>query len=357
MGDRTRWGLRYDGKSHDRVVAYSPHPTPLNEGDIELGIDTLALSGNTATYSRLHDCPIPYRTYFTDGEGAHLPPSWGHATVLTSRHPKVAPGQPYFGFLPMASHHVMTVDADDRGLVDLSPAHASMHPWYRRYLTSTTSDLETQARQATLWPVFPAGFHLSRFLPTLPGGIDGVLLTSASSKTATILAWMLNQADAIPVTGLTSRQNVDHVRRLGLYKQVLPYDEIGAVDLTGRTAFVDFTGDPQLLSSTLRPVADQIIHTALVGYTRPGALVHHTDLPGPTPEVFFTPAVEDSVINELGEQEFQHIYTQYRDAFVQWSTRHIATALVSPVDGVTAFRDLMDAGPAPQACQALVLSH
>src|SRR3546814_17500247 len=72
-------------------------------------------------------------------------------------------------------------------------------------------------------------------------GVAGILLSSASSKTAFALAWCLHRRRAVEVIGLTSPGNRGFVEGLGCYDRVSLYDGIGALPRLP-AAFVDFAG-------------------------------------------------------------------------------------------------------------------
>jgi hypothetical protein len=56
-----------------------------------------------------------------------------------------------------------------------------------------------------------------------------VILSSASSKTAFGLAFLLAQRKQVEVVGLTSKSNADFVGKLGCYDRVATYDQIASL--------------------------------------------------------------------------------------------------------------------------------
>jgi hypothetical protein len=92
---------------------------------------------------------------------------------------------------------------------------------------------------------------------------------------------------------------VDFVKSLGCCDQVLTYDNIAAIDSDLRTAFVDMSGNPQVLASVHRHVGENVVESCKVGATHweeSGVLSTEadlsapaSDLPGVKPRFFFAP--------------------------------------------------------------------
>jgi hypothetical protein len=117
-----------------------------------------------------------------------------------------------------------------------------------------------------------------------------VLISSASSKTAIALAFQLKQRGRARCIGLTSPRNLDFVRGLGFYDQVVVYDEVASLPPDEPALFVDIAGDGGVSAAVHRHFGDRLRYDCAIGAThwsagRPGA-----GLPGPKPEFFFAPA-------------------------------------------------------------------
>lgn len=350
----TGWTLSIADKP-DRTVAKGTRD--LDQGEIEVRIDLYALTANTATYSRLSDCPIPYRTYFTSPEAAEVPPTWGIGTVTRSEHPDVAVGQRIFGYVPMATHHTMKVEDKNDRLVDVDAAHADMHEWYRTYrkLGSRHPD---EARWLNIWPVFPASFNLARTVVDHPANLDCALITSASSKTALGVASMLRTWSEIRTVGLTSSANLKHAQSTGVFDEVFTYEDQAGVEPGSRTALLDLTGNADLLTEVTRSHADNLSCTYLLGYTHPNARVHLPPLSGPEPAVFFTPAREDELIKRRGREAHMREYLEAEARFVELSK----TWFVSPTTrgreaAVEQYEDLMTNRPVPWVSPTVAPQH
>jgi hypothetical protein len=292
-------------------------PTTLEPGEIRLAVERFGLSSINITYAWLIDCPIPFLDVFPAPEGFGRVPTWGFAVVEESRHSDVAVGDRIYGYLPMSTHHTLAVESTPRGLVDVSPERGFLHPWYRGYRRAGAPDA-LDDRRALLWPLYPASFSLADFLAKqAAGGAKSVVVTSASSKTAIGMADLLARQEGLTTIGLTADRSTAFVGGLGLYDTVAAYDDLGSVDVTAPAVLVDFTGEPTRLTALYRRFAGDLCHTALVGYTHPGALVRHPQLTDPAPVIFFTPMVEDQAVAEEGADHFYARYHAAEAAFVE----------------------------------------
>src|SRR5437899_1819041 len=70
-------------------------------------------------------------------------------------------------------------------------------------------------------------------------GAKGVMLSSASSKTAFGLAHLLHARGNIKVIGLTSASNIAFVQSLGCYDEVVTYDHLTSLPANTPVAYVD----------------------------------------------------------------------------------------------------------------------
>ena len=120
-------------------------------------------------------------------------------------------------------------------------------------------------------------------------GGRSVLLSSASSKTALGLAWLLARR-SVAVVGLTSPSRFAFLRGLGIHTRVATYDSVAALDVPTPAVFVDFAGDPAVVGAVHRRFGDTLAHSAIVGVTHWQAGGPRGEaLPGPTPTLFFAP--------------------------------------------------------------------
>jgi hypothetical protein len=121
-------------------------------------------------------------------------------------------------------------------------------------------------------------------------GAHSVMLSSASSKTAFGLAHLLHtQRKGIRVIGLTSAINVDFVRSLGCYDEVLTYDRATSLPPDSPVAFVDMAGSGELRARLHRHFGEQMKYSGRVGLTHRSSSPDEAELPGAKPVWFFAP--------------------------------------------------------------------
>ncbi len=121
-------------------------------------------------------------------------------------------------------------------------------------------------------------------------GAQNVILSSASSKTALGLAWLLHgHRKPMRVIGLTSAANADFVRSLGCYDEIVSYDKISDIPATTPIAFVDMAGNADLRGKLHRHFGAQMKYSSRVGLTHQDAAAGDDALPGAKPTWFFAP--------------------------------------------------------------------
>lgn len=285
---------------HTRCAADpdAPGARSLADGEVRLQVEQFALTANNVTYAALGE-QMNYWRFFPSGDEAFgCIPVWGFATVVESRCEGVEPGLRVYGYLPMGSYLVARPGrVRPRGFVDAAPHRAGLAAVYNDY-TACAEDPLYQAGQegvqALLRPLFTTSFLLDDFLAGEGDfGARRLLLSSASSKTAYGTAFCIGRRAGHPErVGLTSRGNLDFVRSLGCYEQVLAYDELAALDARTAAVYVDFAGSAPLRAAVHRHLGDSLRHSCAVGGSHWEALrVEAADpLPGPAPQLFFAPA-------------------------------------------------------------------
>jgi hypothetical protein len=158
--------------------------------------------------------------------------------------------------------------------------------------------------QALLRPLFMLSFLVDDFLADKDFfGAESVILSSASSKTAFGLAWLLHtHRKPVRVIGLTSASNKDFVMSLGCYDEVVTYDRIEALPQQP-VAFVDMAGNPDLRTRLHRHFGDRLVYSGRVGLTHQDAAPDDESLPGAKPTWFFAPDQIRKRAKEWGRAE------------------------------------------------------
>ena len=268
-------------------------------GEVLLCIDRFAFTANNVTYAMFGDA-MHYWQFFPATDPAWgVIPVWGFATVVASAVEGIVAGERFYGYLPTATHVMVQPDrVNAGGFVDGAGHRATLPAVYNQYLRCST-DLgyhpKREAEQMILRPLFFTSFLIDDFLEDNAFfGAQRVILSSASSKTAYGTAFCLSQRKDVEVIGLTSAKNLNFVRSLGCYHQVLTYGEVGALSPTIPSVYVDFSGNVELRRALHTQLAgDQkagLKYSASIGGTDWQHLGKVGELPGPRPTLFFAPS-------------------------------------------------------------------
>ena len=263
-----------------------------------------------------------YWRFFPADEGwAHLP-VWGFADVVASNAEGVPEGTRVFGYLPSASHLVVRPDrASETDFVDVSPHRVDLPAAYNRYLRTDGNELyeeENEDYEMLLWPLYFTSFLIDDFLDDEGMfGANLALLSSASSRTTSALAYLLSKREGIEVIGLTSSRNVEFTESLGVYDRVVPYDELDSIE-RGPALYVDVAGDAKVRSAVHGHWGDELKHSAAVGITHKGDLGGSADLPGPRPTFFFAPARLKKRTEDWGSEDLNRRLAQAWRPYVEW---------------------------------------
>jgi hypothetical protein len=215
--------------------------------------------------------------------------------VIASRHPSIEAGERLFGYFPMATHLVIeAADASRRGLRDAAAHRQGVAPVYNAY-ARIGGDPAYGGRdgdyQALLRPLFMLSFLVDDFLEENDFfGARGVVLSSASSKAAFGLAHLLHtKRQAVRVIGLTSAANVEFVRSLGCYDEIVTYDRLESLAPDSPVAFVDMAGNSDMRARLHRHFGEHMKYSGKIGLTHRSSVPNEAELPGAKPAWFFAP--------------------------------------------------------------------
>jgi hypothetical protein len=143
------------------------------------------------------------------------------------------------------------------------------------------------------------------------------VLSSASSRTTSALAYLLDKRDGIEVVGLTSPGNVEFTESLGVYDRVVPYEELDSIQ-RDPALYVDVAGDAKVRSAVHGHWGDELRHSAAVGITHKGDLGGSSDLPGPAPTFFFAPTRLQKRTEDWGPEGLNERLNDAWRPYVEW---------------------------------------
>jgi hypothetical protein len=288
----------------------SAQPADLADGAILIKVDRISLTANNILYAVLGE-RFHYWDLFPAPDGFGVIPAWGFGDVIASRHPEIVVGERLFGYFPMGSHATLEPADVARGRFrDGAPHRAVAAAPYNEY-HRISGDLAFAGRQGDylilLRPLFLVSWLASIYFSERAFfGAQDFIITSASSKTASALAYLLHKLGApIEVIGLTSTRNVPFVGKLDYYDRVVSYDNLDELE-PGRTGVLfDVAGDGELKARIHALYGNNLRHSAQVGLAHWDAPAPTKPLSGPAPTPFFGPDHMGPLREKWGVVEFE----------------------------------------------------
>jgi Protein of unknown function (DUF2855) len=246
-------------------------PPRAADGEIVVEVSSFGFSSNNITYALTGDA-LGYWGFFPAEGGWGSIPVWGFGRVVESGHAVISPGTRVYGLLPPATHTVLRPSrCSPSGFMESSPHRTSLpaaYNWYELAGSDPTYDTDTEAEQMLLRPLFFTSFLLADLIEESEYAAGRVIISSASSKTANGTAYLIAARGGNAV-GLTSPGRAGFVRSLGVYDEVLTYDELDRL-VGGPATFLDFAGDPQIRASVHEQLGMQLTQSLSIGMTHVG---------------------------------------------------------------------------------------
>jgi hypothetical protein len=293
----------------------------LAQGQVLLAVDRFGFTANNVTYA-LYGDSVGYWAFFPAPPAWGIIPVWGYADVVASRCAGIAVGERLFGFLPMASHLVVTADLiTPTSLFDSSAHRAALPPTYNEY-RRTAADPRHSTPFETAQMVFKPLLMLSWLVADMLAeqrafGAEQIIVTAASSRTALGLAAALKRSmPEMRVVGLTSARNTDFVRGANIYAAAFDYDSVCELPSVG-TTIADIAGNHAVLRSLHDHFGAALKYSCRIGDTHQAGSPA-ADLAGPLPVTFFAP---DHILRrraEWGEASFHARHALVWDDLSRW---------------------------------------
>ncbi len=331
-----------------------------SDGEAVVAVERFALTANNITYGVAGDI-IGYWKFFPAPRGAGRIPVWGIGRVRTTDHADITEGDRYYGYFPMSTELLLRPQSvSPRGFNDASEHRAELPPVYNQYSRMTPENGFEPAfdnHNMVYRPLFTTSFVLDDYFRDNDFfGAGTVILGSASSKTAFGLAFMLQRSKQVRVVGLTSAANEGFVRGLGLYDDVLTYEGVESITREP-SAYVDMSGNRDVLSRVHRHLGDDLVASCGVGIThwesRDGA--DPASLPGAKPTMFFAPSQIMKRNQELGPAVYQQRIGEATRAFFAEVDRWV-TIEEHPFSELQAIYQTVLAGASPDRGYVIVVA-
>jgi NADPH:quinone reductase-like Zn-dependent oxidoreductase len=336
-----------------------PAPEP-GAGQALLRVDAFGLSANNITYAMFGDA-MSYWDFFPAPEGWGRVPVWGFAEVVASEAPELDTGTRVFGYLPPSSELLVApAHVSANGFTDSSAHRAALPGAYNRYARTDADplyDAEHEDEQMLLRPLFLTSYLIDDFLEDSDFfGAEMVVLSSASSKTSSALAFRLSLREGVLVVGLTSSRSAELTRTLGVYDHVLAYDQLESLP-DGRAVYVDMAGDAELRAAVHGHYGEELTHSAVVGATHHDRMGPVPDgLPGPRPMFFFAPDRVTKRAKDWGAEGLQQRMAAAWRPYVVWARGWLEVDHGHGADALqSAYLDLLDGRIDPARADVLSL--
>jgi hypothetical protein len=205
-------------------------------------------------------------------------------------------------------------------------------------------------------PVFYASFLVhDSFSDEALSDAGTIIVTSASSKVAIGVAWLLsNDNPRRRIVGVTSAGNLAFVRGLGVYDRVVDYGEIAALNRE-EAIVADMSGNAKVIAQILAHFGSRIRQRCLVGYTHRNA--HNAGIVSdPRVSPFFVPDRMRARVREWGPVEFACRYDKAFRDFAEFSRSWLDVIEGRGADAVTnAFHRIRQNGTDPRNGHVLSL--
>ena len=299
---------------HTRIITLPERD--LDDGEVRFRLDSFSFTSNNISYA-LYGDRLKYWNFFPSGShGWGRLPVWAFASVEDSMHPEFEPGERFYGYFPMCGMHTLKPGAvSDGGFVDGAPHRENLPDFYNHYTRvsadpSYRADFENQ--QLLFRPLFLTAFLIDDQLGELNfHGADQIILTSASSKTAMALAWLLRQRN-VKVVGVTSRSGRAFAKNSQNYDDVILYDEVADTLKTKSSVLLNFTGALDKVTQIHQLLGTHLKASYCIGCTHWDQAAPFPDvsaIPGPEPQFFVATRQGRKRIEEWGMRELQRQIT------------------------------------------------
>jgi hypothetical protein len=333
----------------------------LEPGQARLEVERFGLTSNNITYAMFGEA-MSYWSFFPAEEGWGRVPVWGFARVGESRNDALAEGARVYGYLPPSTELIVSpARIDARGFVDASAHRAGLPPAYNGYALTDADPIyaaDSEDQQMLLRPLFFTSYLIDDFLEEAETfGASAVVLSSASSKTSSALAFLLSRRAGVEVVGLTSPRSVDFSGSLEVYDRVVPYPEIDSL-ADDPAVFVDMAGDAQVRGAVHAHYGEALMHSAVVGATHHDRMGDVPDsLPGPRPTFFFAPDRVSKRSTEWGREGFEQRLADAWRPYVEWTRGWLGVIHGEGPEALErAYIDLLDGRIDPAKAHVLTLA-
>lgn len=340
---------------HKTRFVEEPDPAMLKlaVNEVLLSVQRFSMSANNVTYAVAGG--IGYWDYFPAEEGWGRVPVWGIGTVLRSHHAGVEEGATFHGFYPMSSQLVVEAgDVSNAGFSDIARHRQTpLSPSYNRYQRIERHEIWGEE----FTPDFNSPQALEAHVLERIGTVSRVVISSASSKVALGLAFLLSKHEEVTTVGLTSSDNRAFVEEFNWFDQVDAYENIEVIAPDVPTIYIDICGNPDVRKRVHTLIGGNLKHSTFFGTTHWVAATSNVqtaeevaELPGAAPALFTSPFGAGSGSNRSANENAR--LKQLKDEFTMSMRRHVTVHIGHDVSETY---QLLLSGPKPDQAELVVL--
>jgi len=275
------------------------------KNEVILKIEKYAFTSNNITYAIMGNT-LGYWKFFPTKEPYGIIPVWGFANVISSNYENVLVGNRYYGYFPMSNYlKVSPKNIRSFGFVDDFNHRKHLPAVYNQYIKVSKNSDQILEYHPTIKPLFLTSFLNYYFLKDENFfDSDQIILTSASSKTALSLAFLLKKNKALDqkqIIGITSKKNINFLLNIGFYDTVIAYDSLEMELNKSKLIVVDFAGNSDYLEKIHNYFGDLLKHVCLVGLADWSSKMDFKSIPNS--KFFFAPSHAENRYKKMGVKE------------------------------------------------------
>ena len=284
-------------------TTFSEEKIPISkENEVILEIERYAFTSNNITYGVIGDT-LGYWNFFPAEEPYGIIPVWGFANVTSSNNEYILEGDRFYGYFPMSRYlKVIPKKVNDFGFIDDSNHRRKLPPVYNHYSKIIKYADESLEYHPLIKPLFLTSFlNYFFFQDEKFFDCDQIILTSASSKTALSLAFLLSKyklKDNKKIIAITSEKNMQFVSEIKFYDIVLSYDNAEENLKRSKSVIVDFAGNSDYLKKLSDHLGDGLKHVSLIGLADWSSKTNFKIIPNS--KFFFAPNHAEKRYREMG---------------------------------------------------------
>lgn len=297
----------------------------IQEEEISVSIESFAFTSNNVTYGVAGDT-IGYWQFFPTTEDANNEwgciPVWGYAKIIKSNVKELNVGERLFGYFPPGDIlNLKPIKVTDQGFIDGKEHRKDLPAVYNNYLRLSEDvnyDNKLDNIRSLLFPLHITSFCICDALEDHAYfGAEQIIVISASSKTAIGLAQGLKDASSVPsIIGLTSQKNLDFVKNLNCYDEVITYDRLSDVNFNLKSVMVDMAGSREILGTLHGSLSDKMLKCLTVGMTHWDNEITAEDALGQAmlrerTEFFFAPAHIQKRVKDWGHEGYNQKTSEF----------------------------------------------